>query len=314
MSSLGAPPESPSTRTRLRWLAVSLGVLVGLAVLTAVGCSVSLGWSWADALDAFVLTNAVMGLAFGGCGALLAWHRPENAIGWLFLVGGLLQAVAAATSPLGELVKQAGASTAALRLTVTVFVYSGPWAIGLCIPLALLLFPDGRPVSRAWRRVVGAVAVTGPLFVLETGAGPEPVSEGDQIGHLTISGDDQLDALWKFAERARRRRTCCRSGPWWSATGADRDRPSESRCWRPRWPWSSRCSGRGQVTGTPPAVLFDVPLIPVAITGAAVRYGLLDIGWSCRGRAVPASLLVVVAYGALVAVLDRVVSAYLSRS
>ena len=41
-----------------------------------------------------------------------------------------------------------------LRLAVTVFVYSWPWAIGLCIPLALLLFPDGRPVSPAWRWVV----------------------------------------------------------------------------------------------------------------------------------------------------------------
>ena len=171
-----------------------------LAVLTAAWCSVSLGWSWADALDAFVLTNAVMGLAFGGCGALLAWHRPGNAIGWLFLVGGLLQSVAAAASPLYEVLEEAGASTAVLRLTVTVFVYSWPWAIGLCIPLALLLFPDGRPVSPAWRWVVGVVALTGPLFVLEMGAAPEPVSEGDQIGYLTISGYDRLDALWTVAE------------------------------------------------------------------------------------------------------------------
>ena len=200
MTSLGATPESPAPRAGLRWLAVSLGVLAALAVLAAACCSVSLGWSWADALDAFVLTNAVMGLAFGGCGALLAWHRPDNAIGWLFLVGGLLQATAAAASPVYEVLEEAGASTAVLRLMITVFVYSWPWAIGLCIPLALLLFPDGRPVSPAWRWVVGAVAVTGPLFVLEMGAAPEPVSEGDPIGYLTIAGYDRLDALWTVAE------------------------------------------------------------------------------------------------------------------
>ena len=321
MTSLGAPPEPPESsapRAGLRWLAVSLGALTALAVLTAVWCSVSLGWSWADALDAFVLTNAVMGLAFGGCGALLAWHRPGNAIGWLFLVGGLLQSVAAAASPLYEVLEQAGASTAVLRLTVTVFVYSWPWAIGLCIPLALLLFPDGRPVSPAWRWVVGVAALTGPLFVLEMGAAPEPVSEGDQIGYLTISGYDRMDALWTFAElgalaayvlafaslviRYRRGSETTRRQLLWLVLAMVVVLPVF-------WAW-------GQVTGTPVVVLFFVPLIPVAITSAVVRHGLLDIRLVVS-RALAwllLSLLVVVAYAALVAVLDRVVSAYVSRS
>ncbi len=75
------------------------------------------------------------------------------------------------------------------------------------------------------------------------------------------------------------------------------------------WAW-------GQVTGTPVVVLFAVPLIPIAITVAVVRHGLLDIRLVVS-RALAwllLSLLVVVAYGGLVAVLDRVVSTYLSRS
>ena len=71
--------------------------------------SVRLGWSWADALDAFVLTNAVIGLSFGVCGAILAWHRPQNPIGWLFAAGGLLQSTAAALPPVASLLEQAGA-------------------------------------------------------------------------------------------------------------------------------------------------------------------------------------------------------------
>ena len=124
----------------------------------------------ADALDAFVVSNAVMGIAFAGCGSILARHRPGNPIGWLFLAGGLCQTTAALMAPLGAVLLQAGAPVPLLRLTETVFAWSWPWAIGLCIPLALLLFPDGRPPSPRWRPVIVAVIVTAPLFNLEMGA------------------------------------------------------------------------------------------------------------------------------------------------
>src|SRR5688500_4805456 len=115
-----------SSRGPLRWLAMALGAFTAVAVLTAVLLSMRLGWSWADALDAFVVTNAVMGLAFGGCGTLLAFHRTANPIGWLFLAGGLLQALAAAAPPAVEALKDEGASLTAQRLVITAFVYSWP--------------------------------------------------------------------------------------------------------------------------------------------------------------------------------------------
>ena len=87
-----------------------------------------------------------------------------------------------------------------LRLLITVFVYSWPWAIGLCIPLALLLFPDGRPVTRRWWPVIVLVVVTAPLFVLEMGAAPMPVEDGGSVGYLTLAFYDQLQPLWLFAE------------------------------------------------------------------------------------------------------------------
>ena len=72
----------------------------------------------------------------------------------------------------------------------------------------------------------------------------------------------------------------------------------------------------GLVAGTPIAVLFAIPLIPVAITVAIVRYQLLDIRLVVS-RAVAwlvLSLAVIVAYAGLVAVLERVVSSTLGSS
>jgi two-component system NarL family sensor kinase len=307
-----------SSRRPLRWLAVALGAATAVSLLTAAVLCVRQGWSWADALDAFVLTNAVMGLAFGGCGALLAWHRPANPIGWLFLAGGSLQAVAAAAAPAVEVLQDEGASLTAQRLVITAFVYSWPWAIGLCIPLALLLFPDGRPLSAAWRWVVAAVVASAPLFILALGAAPEPVEAGDPIGYLTLPGYDRLDWLWTLAEyrtlaaylaallalvlRYRRGSDVARRQLLWLLLAVIVVIPA-SVAW-------------GLVAGTPVAVLFLIPLIPLGVTVAIVRHGLLDIRLVVS-RALAwllLSLAVVVGYAVLVALLDRVISAYLSRS
>ena len=146
-----------------------------------------LGWSWADALDAFVLTNAVMGLAFGGCGALLAWHRPGNPIGWLFLrrrpapgrrppLRRRSQEVLAGRRRVD---RRAAADDHGLRLQLAV----GDRAVHPARAAAVPRRAAGRP--RRWRWVVVAVVVTAPLFVLEMGAAPEPVERGrpDRLPH-----------------------------------------------------------------------------------------------------------------------------------
>ena len=307
-----------SRASALRVLAAVLGGLTGLAVLAAGIASVRLGWSWAVALDAFVLTNAVIGLSFGVCGAILAWHRPRNPIGWLFAAGGVLQSTAAAVPPVSELLEQAGAGPVLVRVLATVFVYSWPWAIGLCVPVALLLFPDGRPVSRRWRLVIVAVIVTAPLFTLEMAAAPEPVEDGGPIAYVTLPFYDQLQPLWTFAEL----RTLAAVVLALAALVVRYRRGSEAIRRQLLWlvlavivvivatlPW-------GLVAGTSTAVLFSIPLIPLAVTVAIVRYRLLDIRLVLsRALAwVLLSLGVVVGYVALVAVLDRLVSSSLGRS
>jgi hypothetical protein len=181
-------------------LAAALGVFVLLEVLAASVLCLVLGWSWQDALDAFVVTNSAIGLSFGSCGAILAWHRPRNPIGWLFAVGGVAQATSALAAPLGAVLQEAAAPIAAQRLMITIFSWSWPWAIGLVLPLALLLFPDGRPISRGWRWVVIAVIITAPLFPLEMGTFPGPPEPGYPAGYLTIPFYDLLQPLWTATE------------------------------------------------------------------------------------------------------------------
>ncbi len=316
MTAAVSPPVAPSRGVRA--LAAVLGMLAGLAVLAAVLASLRLRWSWADVFGAFVVTNAAMGIAFAACGVILAWHRPRNAIGWLFISGGLLQAVAASLPPVQSLFERSAPYPVLLRLLSTAFVYSWPWAIGLCIPLALLLFPDGRPVSRAWRPVIVLVVLTAPLFVLEMGAAPMPVNNGAALQYLTLPFYDRLGLVWQFAEI----RTAAVYVLALAALAVRYRRGNEAT--RRQLLWLLLALGVvivalllwGLVANAPIAVLLAIPLIPVAVTVAIVRYRLLDIRLVVS-RAIAwlvLSLAVIVAYAVLVAGLDHLISSQLGQS
>jgi two-component system, NarL family, sensor kinase len=293
----------------LRALAATLGVFVTLEVIAAAVLSVIAGWSWKDAIDAFVVTNSAIALSFGICGAILAWHRPRNPIGWLFVAGGVAYATAALAAPLGAALHDAAAPIAVQQLVITVFTWSWPLAIGLVLPLALLLFPDGRPPSRRWQWIVIAVIVTAPLFSLEMGTFPYPIEPGYPVGYLTIPFYENLHLLWSAANI----RNFLALFLGVAALAVRYRRGSDVERRQLLWlllavmlalivilPWDL-------VAGTPIEVLFAIPLIPIAVTVAIVRDQLLDI------RLVVSRLLawlilllaVLVAYTGLVALLNR---------
>ena len=313
-----AGPEDarPGARRWTRWLAVALGAIALAEVVAAATVAVAIGWTWADALEGFVTSNSVMGVAFGVCGAIIAWHRPRNPIGWLFAADGLAHATSALLAPLAYALLEA--PTWATRLAVTGFLWSWPWAIGLFLPLALLLFPDGRLPSPRWRPALIGVIVTAPLFGLEMGAEPARIAPGVPANYLTIDGYHRLGWLWTVSEA----RTFAALILGILALVVRYRRAAEAQRRQLLWlllaaitavaftlPW-------GFIAGTPIVVLFAIPLIPAAVTVAIVRHQLLDIRLVVS-RAVAWVLLsvaAVAAYVALVALLDRFVSAQLGRS
>ncbi len=308
----------PSASRGLRVLAAGAGGYALLAVVAAGSLAGWLRWSWAEALEAFVVSNGLIGGTLAGCGMIIAWHRPRNPIGWLFLFGGVAQSTSALMPPLGNLLLGAGAPEVVLRITVTLFAWCWPWSIGLCLPLALLLFPDGRPLSPAWRWVTGALVVTAPLFALEMGASPDPGEPGFPPGYLTLASYADLDWLWRFAEI----RTLLALVAAMVSLVLRYRRGAESQRRQLLWlvlataitllatlPW-------GLVTGTPVVVLLSIALIPIAVTVAVIRHQLLDIRLVVS-RALAwllLSLAVVLAYAGLVGVLDGFVSAQFGRS
>lgn len=275
-------------------------------------------WTWQDALESFVVTNGLMGLTFAVCGAVIAWHRPSNPIGWLFVADGIGHATTAAGAPLVQALHDGAAPMVAQRLALTVFQWSWPWSIGLFLPLALLLFPDGRLPSRRWRPVAIGIVVTAPLFVLEMGTSPDKPFEDGPRGYFTLSSYDAWQPLWTATEirgllvfllaiialvlRYRRASETGRRQLLWLLLAAVIVLAFMT-------PWSL-------VAGTPILVLLAIPLVPIAVAVAIVRHQLLDIRLVVS-RALAWALLSIVAVGsyiALVAVLDSFISSQLGRS
>ena len=297
-----------------RGLAAALAALVVAEVVFAVAYGVSLGWGWGELVDTFVVTNGLMGLTFGLCGAVIAWHRPANPIGWLFLADG----IGHATTPFASTLAYVVHDGLAQQVLVTVALGAWPWSIGLFLPLALLLFPDGRLLSPRWRWAVIGVVVTAPLFVLEMTGSGEPISSGLPTGYLTLPNYDSWQPLWTATElrnvvalllallclaiRYRRADETGRRQLLWLLLASVIALLFVI-------PWAF-------VAGTPILVLLAIPLIPIAVAVAIVRYQLLDIRLVVS-RALTWALLSLVAigiYAALAAVLDSLIASQVGRS
>lgn len=283
-----------------------------LAGVSAVAWAM-VGWSFGEAVDAFVVSNLVIGLSFGACGAIVAWCRPAHPVGWLFLVGGLCQTVSAACATLAQFTIDHGNTLWLTRLLVTVFAVAWPVHIGVCLPLSLYLLPDGRLPSPRWRPWFALFAVTSPLFVLENGNSHSDGTFPD--GFLLLPVDRAWSVLWSASElrwvlsmlvglaalatRYVKGDEVVRRQLLWVVLSAGFVLAAVA-------PWAL-------VAGIPLVVLFAIPLLPAGVAVAILRHGLLDIRLVlARGVAyLLLSGLVLAGYAALVLVLAGVASALL---
>jgi hypothetical protein len=101
-----------------------------------------------------IVAIATLTVAFSVVGALVASHRPENPIGWIFCAAALFQGLSISGYEYATyaLITQPGSLPLGAEAS-----WLGQWiwapGLGLILVFLPLLFPDGRPPSRRWRPV-----------------------------------------------------------------------------------------------------------------------------------------------------------------
>jgi hypothetical protein len=118
----------------------------------------------------------VLFLAFPILGALVASKRPRNPIGWILLVDGLLWMILSVTD---AYYLYGIASPGSVPYPIAVGTISNQWlwmpTVGLLGIYLLLLFPDGRFLSRRWRLLAWVSGVAIFAFSVAEGLAPGPL-------------------------------------------------------------------------------------------------------------------------------------------
>jgi signal transduction histidine kinase len=154
----GKPTAAARSLLQRLWSVSPLAVWVASVVLTALGLVLYNQNRVVPAAQPFF--NPVMpavALIFPGVGSFIVSTRRCNVIGWLFCLSGLLGlAFFADQYAAYTLATDRGAFPGGVWMA---WLAAWVWVPGLLAPriLLLLLFPEGQPLSTAWRRVVWTV-------------------------------------------------------------------------------------------------------------------------------------------------------------
>jgi len=299
---------------RRYWVPLGAGG-AALLVAVAVAGGAALGWRWADYVASYTFTNLLIGVAFLVSGSMIGWHRPRNAVGWLFALAGAAHLVSAASYPLVLLGVDGGWPAPLVRALSSLF--TGAWPLGLTTLalVALLRFPDGELPGRPrmlWRVAEAWIIVTGVLSSATAVLSPAPLvaDAPPTVSLIAVEGFpaarvDELTSLLgaptafiviaAFVVRWRR--------------GGDRIRRQLLWLLLAFFAMLLLNSQRWLTNDGPILLLASTVFIPVAIAIAIVRERLLDIRlvWSRTLSYSLLILLVVGLYAGLVALATLVV-------
>ncbi len=238
---LGA--EAEEVQMRVRALAGALGLIAVLASVGAVTCAWAVGWTFDEALNAFVVSNLLIGLSFALCGALIAWHRPASVLGWMYAGGGACQALSALAAPLALLLHDDGAATWLVRLLLTVVQWGWPVniardpAVAAAAPrraAGVATLATGRGRARGHRAARSCSRSGSGQQTPRRPARPLPGARGGRLRRPDLVVDAQRDPLGRL--RSWSGVVCARDALPRRLRGA----AGGSSCGRsrpPRWSW-----------------------------------------------------------------------------
>jgi hypothetical protein len=163
------------TARRLAWALAGLSLMLGIGANVLLGAIPSEDLPREDRLD---LIDVLFSLGFVGyavVGAMIASRRPRNPVGWLFCAFGVLYpAVGALWSYAMYGVYATDDGLPGQEAAAWLFAWSGEAVLFLVVAL-LLVFPDGRFLTRRWRGVGIAAATAAVLFATAIAFDPGPL-------------------------------------------------------------------------------------------------------------------------------------------
>jgi len=167
------------TRTAAKavaWGLVSAGLALYLTGLWLRLIAASTALSGQDVLVFLILA------VFGPLGGLIATRQPRNAIGWLFCAVAIFAGLG--TLARGYTTYWLATGSGPRRLGETTAVYTEiSWIGWVLVPtmFLLLLFPDGRLVSRRWRPVAWCAGASIVVDVVGSALSPGPVPDFPEV-------------------------------------------------------------------------------------------------------------------------------------